>query len=281
MNRSAALKRITLQWIVILILVAIISFLVSFIASEIFALKGRTNIVVVNVPEGIPMPSLLPATPKPTTPVPSIPVPEEARNAVTPIKQSEMYTSPIDFNELQSVNPDIIAWLSIPGAEISFPVLQHPTDNGYYLTHDAEQESSSGGAIFIEDYNSSNFRDMCTVIYGHRMYDGTMFGPLEGQYSERESFEQARDIDIYLPKRQGKYLVFAAVPYDNSHILYYNDFEQRKDYEAFIDMVYATDSDKAVLDEAERPQYGDRLLILSTCLWGDRDNRYLIIAKEV
>jgi hypothetical protein len=29
-----------------------------------------------------------------------------------------------------------------------------------------------------------------------------------------------------------------------------------------------------------KPYYGEKLLILSTCLWGDKDNRYLVLAKE-
>ena len=40
----------------------------------------------------------------------------------------------IDFEGLQAVNPDVIAWIDIPGLSISYPVVQG-TDNAYYLHH--------------------------------------------------------------------------------------------------------------------------------------------------
>jgi sortase B len=187
----------------------------------------------------------------------------------------------VDFEELWAINPDVVAWLYIPGANISMPILQHPTDNSYYLTHDAQKQSSSAGAIFIEDYNAADFTDMCTVVYGHRMYSGEMFGTLQATYSDETSFAESQYIAIYLPDREIVYQVFGAVPYDNSHILYYHDFDDQLSYRKFINTIYSTTGIDATLVEDLKPQYGDKLLILSTCLWGDKNNRYLVLAKEL
>ena len=40
----------------------------------------------------------------------------------------------VDFNKLEEINPDVIAWIEIPGLEISYPVVQG-RDNDYYLHH--------------------------------------------------------------------------------------------------------------------------------------------------
>jgi sortase B len=231
-----------------------------------------------NVPESMPTPSLEP------------PVIQESAEAadsdsedsasINETEEESVYESPVDFEALWAVNEDVCAWLYIPGASISMPIMQHPTDNSYYLTHDAEKNSSSSGAIFIEDYNSADFTDMCTVVYGHRMYSGEMFGTLQATYSDEETFDASKYIVVYLPDREIVYEVFAAVPYDNSHILYYNDFDDQLSYRKFINSIYATTGVDAKLVTDLKPYYGEKLLILSTCLWGDKDNRYLVLAKE-
>ena len=62
---------------------------------------------------------------------------------------------PIDFAQLQSMNPDIYAWIKVPGTVIDYPVVQSDTDNTYYLDHSVEKEEDKAGAIFTEDYISN------------------------------------------------------------------------------------------------------------------------------
>ena len=47
------------------------------------------------------------------------------------IKETE-YVSAIDFAVLDSQNPDVVAWIQIPGTQINYPVVQGK-DNDYYL----------------------------------------------------------------------------------------------------------------------------------------------------
>ena len=273
-------------------LIAIILVLVVILGGLIFYLvrhSGLTAPVSVaanpeeNVPQSIPVPSLDTEVGFAPTAREGTAEDSDASDAAGTVSE-EMdvpYESPVDFEAVWEVNPDVVAWLYIPGTDVSFPVLQHPTDNSYYLTHDAEKKSSSAGAIFIEDYNDADFSDMCTIIYGHRMYDGTMFGTLQATYSDEETFRQSQIVMIYLPDREIPYQVFAAVPFDNSHILYYHDFDDQLSYREFINSIYSTTGVGTTLVSELMPEYGDRLLILSTCLWGDRDTRYLILAKEL
>ncbi len=79
----------------------------------------------------------------------------------------EMY-NPVDFRELQSINPEVIGWIRVGGAGISYPVAQ--TDNNdFYLHHTFKKEAVFSGCIFLNCDNSKYFTDQNTIIYGHNM----------------------------------------------------------------------------------------------------------------
>lgn len=192
----------------------------------------------------------------------------------------EPYVSPIDFAALQAVNPEVYAWLYIPNTDINYPLVQHDGDDAYYLTHDSEGNYYSGGAIFTEQsYNSKTFTEPVTVAYGHKMKSGTMFGQLQSIYSEPEGIVDCSEIVVYLPERELHYTVCAAVPYDNRHILYNYNFENERMYGAFIDSIYSVREIGAVFNDEVTISTDDQLLILSTCLYGNSQRRYLVLAK--
>ena len=83
----------------------------------------------------------------------------------------------IDFDALKAINPDIVAWIYIPGLEISYPVLQGKT-NDKYLHTTYKGTYAYAGAIFIDYQNMPDFSDRNTIIYGHNMNNGSMFGKL-------------------------------------------------------------------------------------------------------
>lgn len=172
----------------------------------------------------------------------------------------------------------VTAFLEIPGLDFLLPVMQHPEDNGFYLKHNALGEESASGALYTEfTYNSFDFSDPVTVIYGRRMEDGSMFGSLQEKYSG--AFEDLREIRLYLPDGTNEYTVVAAVPFSNTHIMYSYNFRLSRIYEAFFDEVYATRRPGAQLDSEMRPESDEKVLILSTGLRGDVTQRYLVIAK--
>ena len=82
----------------------------------------------------------------------------------------------IDFEGLQAVNPDVIAWIDIPGLSISYPVVQG-TDNAYYLHHLFTGEYNGSGSIFADWHNQPDFADPNTIVYGHNMKNGSSLEP--------------------------------------------------------------------------------------------------------
>lgn len=173
---------------------------------------------------------------------------------------------------------DACAWLEIPGAGLLLPVMQHDTDDAFYLTHDHAGKEAKTGALYTEHaYSAKDFSDPVTVIYGRRSSDGSMFGSLQEWYSG--SFEENRLIRLYLPEETREYTVFAALPYSAVHLLHYNDFRYDRIYRSFFEEVYSTRRISCQLDETAAPEPGEQVIILSTSLMGDSTQRYLVMAK--
>ncbi|MEE1240105.1 MAG: class B sortase, partial [Acutalibacteraceae bacterium] len=71
--------------------------------------------------------------------------------------------TPVDFVELKKKNPDIYAWINIPGTSVDYPVLRCEDDNSYYLNHTVDKKKSIYGSIYTENYNGADFADFNTV----------------------------------------------------------------------------------------------------------------------
>ena len=183
---------------------------------------------------------------------------------------------PIDFASLQAANPDIYGWLEIPGTEFDFPLVQRQGDDSFYLTHDSDGNESSAGAIFTESaYNSTTMEDPVTVAYGHQMHAGTMFGKLQETYSQENALEDYGEVIVYLPEKELHYQVFAAVPYDNRHILYNYDCTDSRRFNAFLNSIYEVREIGAQFNSGVTVSTDDKVLVLSTCLAGNSQRRYL------
>ena len=114
----------------------------------------------------------------------------------------------IDFEGLQAVNPDVIAWIDIPGLSISYPVVQG-TDNAYYLHHLFTGEYNSSGSIFADWHNQPDFTDPNTIVYGHNMKNGSMFGTLS-HYQDQALWEASPYFYLYVPGKVLKYQIFSC-----------------------------------------------------------------------
>ena len=89
----------------------------------------------------------------------------------------------IDFDSLRKINPDIVGWLYMPACDISYPIVQSD-NNSDYLGTTFEKTKNKSGAIFMDCECNADFSDFNTIIYGHNMKNGTMFGALKKLYQE-------------------------------------------------------------------------------------------------
>lgn len=135
----------------------------------------------------------------------------------------------IDFSALGKLNQEIVGWLYMESCDISYPVVQG-NNNQYYLTHTATGEESSSGSIFMDAGNAGDFQDEHTVLYGHNMKNGAMFGRLKKLLTEKELCEKNPYLYIYLPTGEIlEYRIFSCYVTNDASVRYGN-FASDQDY---------------------------------------------------
>lgn len=190
-------------------------------------------------------------------------------------------TGIIDFKTLQKINPDIYAWIEIPGTVISYPVVQRADDNTFYLNHSSDGSYYIGGAISTENYNSKDFTDRNTVIYGHYMKNGTFFTGLHN-FIDADFFTEHRYVYIYTPDRTLSYKIFAVYPYDTRHLLLSFDYSSPFVFSKVFESVFKIrDMSAYISDDVTLDSKNDLVLTLSTCFYGDGKRRFLLQAVLV
>ena len=59
---------------------------------------------------------------------------------------------------------------------------------------------SFAGCIYTRRENKKDFSDRLTVIYGHNMINGSMFGTVR-RFEDEDFFKTHKEFYIYMPKR--------------------------------------------------------------------------------
>lgn len=143
----------------------------------------------------------------------------------------------IDFAMLQEKNPDIFAWLHIPGTGIDMPVLQSHVSDEYYITHDVMGEESSTGALYTEMPNLMNMCDFNTVIHGDDLSVDAPFKPLHN-FEDADFFDKHEEFYLYLPDNVLTYEIFAAYYDEGSDILRRYDYTTYAGCEQHLQDIY-------------------------------------------
>lgn len=105
----------------------------------------------------------------------------------------------IDWDKLRAINPDVIAWIYIPGTQINYPIV-HTDNNEKYLktTFRGEHSYISYGTIFMDCNNKHDISDPNIITYGHNMNDGTMYSTF-AQMKHDDVFNAHRNIYFLTP----------------------------------------------------------------------------------
>ena len=180
--------------------------------------------------------------------------------------------NPIDFTQLLSVNSDIVGWLRIRALDISYPVVQGK-DNDYYLHRTFEKTDNCAGGLFVNSYNMGDFTDQNTIIYGHNMKNGSMFGKLKN-FNDPEVFKKSRYFWIFTPDFIYQYRIFSASVVDKTGLTYQISFTD-DEFDQFISRAY---SNSVVDNQGVTVTKEDRIVTLSTCT-GDDSTRFVVMGK--
>ncbi len=188
----------------------------------------------------------------------------------------------IDFATLKGINSELYAWIYVPDTNIDYPVAQHmdPNDQKYYLNYDFYGGGRYAGCIFSEYGTALDFSDPMTILYGHNMLDGSMFGDLHA-FGDPEFFSTHPYFFIYTEDRILIYEVFAAYHYDNRHLpTSFNFFDPNVLAQYLSEIRNLHTTVKNIREEAYATA-DDKILTLSTCISGEREKRMLVAAKQV
>lgn len=203
---------------------------------------------------------------------PAAPDPDPATGSVStdPVVNE---LSCLDLAALQAVNPDVVGWITVPGADISHPILQGP-DNDYYLHHTWEKKWNGGGSIFLDWRSSRDFEGSHTIIYGHRMQNGTMFGPLH-RYAEQDFWAEHPYVYIADGQCVRRYQIFAAWEPSVTSAVYAQDLDSEEARQEMIAQCLRGSG----IDTGVVPGLEDKLLTLSTCTSSGHETRWVVQAR--
>lgn len=218
----------------------------------------------------------LPSQQEPVKPVVTAKA-ETVKEEPKPTTKEITVTNPIDFDKLKEQNNDIYAYIYIKNAGVDYPVFRHPTDDDYYLTHNADGSSGYPGCLFTQSMNAKDFSDPNTVIYGHNMRNGSMFGGLR-QYTDSSFFKKNKYLYVYLPHKVLRYRIFSARNHSDEHLLNTYDFSDEKVFQNYLDGIF--DNPSGNLAKSVKVTTDDTILTLSTCNGIDNE-RFLVSAVLV
>lgn len=188
---------------------------------------------------------------------------------------------PEEYVSLYEENPDFWGWLEIEGTALNYPVMYTPEEPERYLRRDFAGEWSLHGVPFLDGRwreGSGN-----AIIYGHNMWDGTMFAPLHS-YADREFWAEHSVISLDTRRGRESYTILAAFyarVYDREDegvFRYYQcvDLSQPELFGEYVAQVKAA----ALYDTGVTAEFGDELLTLSTCSYHTENGRFVVVAKR-
>ena len=182
--------------------------------------------------------------------------------------------NPVNFDELKKVNEDIVGWLKVRAVDISYPVVQ-AEDNEYYLHRTFEKTENFAGCLFMNCGNKADLTDQNTIIYGHNMKNGSMFGKLK-DFKKEETFDKSEYFWIYTPDRIYQYQIFSAMTVEKTGLTYQTFFTESE----FDELINRAFENSVVDNSDQKVENGDRIMTLSTCT-GDDATRFVIMGKLV
>jgi sortase B len=185
-------------------------------------------------------------------------------------KQSSVFipNRKVDFDVLKAINSDSIGWLYCPDTVIDYPVMS-ADDYTYYLSHLPDGTENFNGSLFL-DYNcASDFSDELSVIYGHSMKNGKMFGTLTG-YKNQSYFEQHPYMYLYTEKQNYRIaLVYGAVVSADEWI--------NNGYAQNADKLLKYAKSHTTFESTEKCDSNQRFIVMSTCSYEYDDARYFVV----
>ncbi len=179
-----------------------------------------------------------------------------------------------DLTPLISRNEHCVGWVFIEDTKVNYPVMHTPDNPEKYLNLSFDLKYSVYGVPFL-DYRCTLDSDNL-IIYGHNINDGSMFGSIR-KYIDKEYFSSHPYIEFETVEGCKTYRIFAVSSVKSVDPWYsYSSFSDPAQYSKNIERIMS----KSLYETGVTPEYGKKIITLSTCYGAARDDRLLLIAVE-
>ena len=181
----------------------------------------------------------------------------------------------VNLTELKNENSDTVAYISVDGTKINYPVVQ-AADNDYYLNHSFDKSYRNTGWIFL-DYRNNLLEDNNTIFYGHNLLNKTAFGSVSNIFTDNWFHNSSHIIKIKLENNQiYTYQIFSTYYSDPNVYYLQTNFSTTTEYTAFLKHI----KEKSNRDFEIEVNATDKIITLSTCT-EDNQGRKVVHAKLI
>lgn len=188
------------------------------------------------------------------------------------------------FEDLYTVNPDIIGWIKINNTVIDYPVLYPPkSDPLFYLYKDYNKRYTKYGSIFIDsncDLASPYLKNI--IVHGHSMNDGSMFKSLI-KFSNLNVYKNSPLVEFNLNGQKALWKIIAIIKVntlpEQGEVFDYLQISF-KNNSSFLNYVYQLKL-RSLINIPVDINENDNLITLSTCSYEMKDFRTAVIARRV
>lgn len=193
------------------------------------------------------------------------------------LDSSEEVDNSDSFAELQKINSDVCAWITMDNTKIDFPILQGE-NNLTYINTDVYGNFSLAGSIYLDSRNQFDFSDNYSLLYGHHMADSRMFGDLD-LYKGSEFFRKNNSGLLILPQKVFNLKVIACLVVASNDVWFFDPPSIQHDIQGLLDY---TEQNALQLNpdmlQLARDTENVQLIALSTCSSEFPDARTIVLA---
>lgn len=180
----------------------------------------------------------------------------------------------VDFDLLQEEYEDIVAWIYCEDTQINYPVMQSE-DNSYYLDKMPSGQSNAAGSIFMDCRNNADFSDYNTILYGHNMKNGSMFGTLD-EFKSQDYYNEHPVMYLLTPTKDYRVdLISGFITAADSNVYSFVVSDGQK--KLFLE----TAKGKSLFSSSVTATEDACFLTLSTCSYEYDNARFVLIGKLV
>ncbi|MBQ8202570.1 MAG: sortase, partial [Clostridia bacterium] len=203
----------------------------------------------------------------------AVPVPTMAQTAA-PASPAPR-PSRMNFAAMQQLMPDIRGWIVIPDTNINYPIVQG-VDNEFYLNHLPDGTLNRSGSIMLDMGSASDWSDTVSILHGHHMRSGDMFGSLHA-FEDAAYAAQHAVWQLYTPQGDWQVELIAACEVDGSALGYPANFTDDAAFTAFLDGLTSRSAYRCSAEVTRE----DHLVLLSTCAYSFENARFIVLGRLI